>query len=71
MLLGRIGVAVVILATFAAVSAAMFTFLPEPLRPVDYMLAGSVATMASLITTFLAVGPIGAYLANRKHPRGR
>jgi hypothetical protein len=70
-MLARIGAAVAILATFALGAAATLVFLPEPFRAVDYMLAGSVGTMASLITTFIAVGLIGSNVAKRNRARER
>jgi hypothetical protein len=40
---------------FGAVAALLVRILPQPMRPVDYLVAGVVATMVSLLALFLAV----------------
>ena len=38
---------------FAAVAAALFQVLPSPRRETDYLVIGTVATLASLLVLFL------------------
>ena len=40
-------------AVFAAVATIMLRVIPEPHRETDYLVAGTVATFASLLTLFL------------------
>jgi hypothetical protein len=55
MLLRRMGLAVAGVAAFGLAATATLRFLPEPLRPLDYLLTGSVATLATLVTLFLGL----------------
>ena len=43
------------LCVFAIVAFVMVQFMPAPVKPFDYMIAGSVATIAALLVVFLAV----------------
>ena len=45
----------VVLAVFAITAAVMLAVLPRPLRPVDFMLSGTVATIAAMLVVFLIV----------------
>lgn len=45
----------VVSAVFAVTAAVLLAVLPRPLRPVDYMLSGTVATIAAMIVVFLIV----------------
>lgn len=45
----------VVSAVFGITAAIMLAVLPRPLRPVDYMLSGTVATIAAMIVVFLIV----------------
>jgi membrane associated rhomboid family serine protease len=59
--MGRIlGPALATLATFAAVAVVMVRLSPQPMRDTDYLVAGSVATLAALLALFLALvfGPM-------------
>jgi multisubunit Na+/H+ antiporter MnhB subunit len=49
-MLGLAGVCV-----FAIVAVVMVNVMPAPLKESDYMVAGTVATLASLLVLFLAV----------------
>jgi hypothetical protein len=40
------------LAVFAAVTFVLIQILPKPLKPIDYMVVGSVATLISLVVVF-------------------
>jgi hypothetical protein len=50
LILGLAGVCV-----FAVIAAAMISVMPEPLKASDYLVAGSVATLVSLLVCFLVV----------------
>jgi len=43
------------LCVFAIVAFVMIQFMPQPVKPFDYMIAGSVATIAALLVVFLGV----------------
>jgi hypothetical protein len=40
---------------FAAVAAAMIKLMPDPLGDSDYLVIGSVSTLAALLAVFLAL----------------
>ena len=40
---------------FGVVAAVILRFMPEPIEDSDYMVAGSVATLAALLVLFLGV----------------
>ena len=40
---------------FAAVSALLLRIMPQPLRPVDFLVAGAIATLVALLATFVAL----------------
>jgi len=40
---------------FVAVAAILLKFMPAPLKPSDYMVIGSVATLVALLVMFLLV----------------
>ena len=40
---------------FAATAAILANFMPKPLKESDYLVIGSVATLMSLLTLFLAL----------------
>ena len=42
-------------AVFAVVSAVLVQILPKPLKPIDYMVVGSVATLISLVLVFFVL----------------
>ena len=45
----------VITAVFAITAAVLLAALPRPLRPADYMLSGTVATIAAMLVVFFMV----------------
>ena len=45
----------VVSAVFGITAAIMLALLPRPLRAVDYMLSGTVATIAALVVVFMIV----------------
>jgi hypothetical protein len=45
----------VVSAVFGITAAVMLSVLPRPLRPVDYMLSGTVATIAAIVVVFMIV----------------
>ncbi|HZT38363.1 MAG TPA: hypothetical protein VFA28_10720 [Bryobacteraceae bacterium] len=49
----QIGNIAVLCAAFAVTVAVMLVVLPPPRRPIDYMVAGTVATAATLLMVFL------------------
>jgi hypothetical protein len=52
--MGRaIGLGVASLIVFAAVAGIMLKFMPVPLRDSDYLLAGTVATLAAMLALFV------------------
>ena len=50
-----IGVVIACILVFAAVAAILIQILPKPLKPIDYMVVGSVATLISLVTVFFVL----------------
>ena len=40
---------------FTAVAAILLVVMPEPRGPIDYMIAGTVSTLAALFAVFLAL----------------
>jgi len=53
---GRIvGVVIACMVVFAVVAAILIQILPKPLKPIDYMVVGSVATLISLVTVFFVL----------------
>jgi hypothetical protein len=49
----KIAAAAAMIAVFGAVAAAMLELMPAPLKNTDYLMAGSVATMAALLVLFV------------------
>jgi hypothetical protein len=45
----------VVSAVFGITAAIMLAVLPRPLRAVDYMLSGTVATIAAMVVVFMIV----------------
>ena len=52
-----------VILVFAAVTAIMLRFMPEPLKDSDYLVIGSVATLVALLALFF--GLAGTSLKNR------
>jgi uncharacterized membrane protein len=63
-----LGLAVVVV--FAAVSFLLLQLMPQPLKNADYLVAGSVATLVSLLVVFVMVagakGAGGLFLKRRR-----
>ena len=61
---------VAMLVVFLVVAALLIRVMPHPLKDADYLVAGSVATLVSLLTLFLMVatakGSGGMFLKRRK-----
>jgi hypothetical protein len=58
---------------FAAVAAIMLKMMPAPLKDSDYLIIGSVATMASLLMLFVLVAMtsgkgMSVFFKRRKRP---
>ncbi len=58
-----VALALGVLFVFAAVSAIMLRFMPEPLKDSDYLVIGSVATLIALLVLFF--GLVGTRLKGR------
>jgi len=52
-----------VILVFAAVSAIMLRFMPDPLKDSDYLVIGSVATLLSLLVLFF--GLVGSSFKSR------
>lgn len=48
-----IGIGAAIL--FAVIAGVLLRIMPQPLRPVDFLVAGAIATMVSLLALFAAL----------------
>lgn len=59
----------VALLVFAAVAALMLQFMPEPMKNSDYLVVGSVATLAALVALFFMMGASKGLLMKRKKKR--
>ncbi len=59
-----------VLFVFIAVAGIILPFMPRPLKDADYLVVGSVATLASLVTAFLmlamAKGSRGVFFKKRR-----
>ena len=53
------GLAAASLAVFAAVAVLMLRWMPQPMKPSDYLVAGSVATLVAMLVLFLAMVSTG------------
>jgi len=69
----RLLIAVVLLLLFAATAALTLHFLPRPWRRGDYLVAGSVATLVTLLALFVFLGVAGVLSGRislgRRRPR--
>jgi hypothetical protein len=50
-----LALALVVIFVFAATSAVMIHFTPEPLKHSDYVVIGSVATLVSILVLFFGL----------------
>jgi hypothetical protein len=72
--MGRtLSLALAVVFIFAAVAAIMLKVMPAPLKDSDYLIIGSVATMASLLMLFVLVAMtsgkgMSVFFKRRKRP---
>ena len=50
-----VALALIVMIVFAATSAIMVRFMPEPLKDPDYVVIGSVATLVSILVLFFGL----------------